>query len=83
MKQYRAKQKIKKKGVQKEQKSLNTIADAITARRARKELLMSAIEKSNKTADKLTEIREAAKEFIDSGKNINTNEEDREKPKSE
>ena len=49
MKVYRAKPRQLKKEVAK--KSMNTLTDAIRARKARKELLSLAIEKANKTAN--------------------------------
>ena len=68
MKQYRATKKALKLDVDKKQKSVNTLTDAIKARRARNELQTLAIEQANKTADKLTEIGKTAKEIINSGK---------------
>ena len=68
MKQYRATKKALKLDVEKKQKSVNTLTDAIKARRARNELQTLAIEQANKTADKLTEIGKTAKEIINSGK---------------
>ncbi len=56
MKQYRATKKALKLYVEKKQKSVNTLTDAIKARRARNELQTLAIEQANKTADKSTEI---------------------------
>ncbi len=56
MKQYRAKKEALKLDVEKKQNSVNTIADAIKARKARKESQRLAIEQANKTADKLEEI---------------------------
>ena len=54
----------------KKQNAVHNIADAMKARRARKELQTWAIEQANKTADKLAEIGTTAKELINSGKNI-------------
>ena len=51
MKAYRAKQRQLKKEVETKQKSINTLTDAIRARKARKELSSLAIEKANKTAN--------------------------------
>jgi hypothetical protein len=68
MKQYRETKKALKLCVEKKQKSVNTLTDAITARRARNELQTLAIEQANKTADKLTEIGKPTKEIIKSGK---------------
>ncbi len=68
MKQYRATKKALKLDVEKKQKSVNTLTDAIKARRARNESQTLAIEQANKTADKLTEIGQTAKEIINSGK---------------
>ena len=70
MKKYRATKKSLKLDVEKKQNATNTIADAIKARRARKELQTLAIEQANKTADKLGEIGNTAKELINAGKNI-------------
>lgn len=61
MKAYRAKQRQLKKDVGKTQKSVNTLTDAIRARKARKELLALAIESANKTANKLSEIDKTSK----------------------
>ena len=71
MRQYRATKKALKLDVEKKQNSVNTIADAMKARRARKELQTLAIEQANKTADKLAEIGKTAKELIKTGKSIN------------
>ena len=68
MKQYRATKKALK--LEKKQNAVNTITDAIRARRARKELQTLAIEQANKTGDKLAEIGKTAKELINTGKNI-------------
>ena len=54
MKEYRAKKKVLKKDVEK--KAINTIADAVKARIARRQMEAAAIEKATKTANKLTEI---------------------------
>ena len=51
MKEYRAKQRQLKKEVEIKQNSINTLTDAIKARKARKELTSLAIEKANKTAN--------------------------------
>lgn len=51
MRKYRANQKQLKKEVETKQKSINTLTDAIRARKARKELSSLAIEKANKTAN--------------------------------
>ena len=51
MKAYRAKQRQLKKEVETKQKSINTLTDAIKARKARKELSSLAIEKANNTAN--------------------------------
>ena len=51
MKEYRAKQRQLKKEVEIKQNSINTLTDAIKARKARKELASLAIEKANKTAN--------------------------------
>ena len=51
MKAYRAKQRQLKKEVETKQKSINTLTDAVRARKARKELSSLAIEKANKTAN--------------------------------
>ncbi len=68
MKQYRANKKALKLDVEKKQKSVNTLTDAIKARGTRNGLQTLAIEQANKTADKLTEIGKTAKEIINSGK---------------
>ena len=51
MKAYRAKQRQLKKEVETKQISINTLTDAIRARKARKELSLLVIEKANKTAN--------------------------------
>ena len=51
MKEYRAKQRQLKKEVETKQNSINTLTDAIKARKARKELASLASEKANKTAN--------------------------------
>ncbi len=53
MKQYRSTEKALKFDIEKNQKSVDTLTDAIKARRARNELQTSAIEQANKTADKI------------------------------
>jgi hypothetical protein len=70
MKEYRAKQKRLKEDIEKKQKSSDLITNAIKARNARKELQRLAIERANKTADKLEEIGKTAKEIIKKGKAI-------------
>ena len=54
MREYRAKQRQLKKDIETKNKAINTITDAIRARKAKKELLALAIESANKTANKLT-----------------------------
>ena len=71
MKQYRASKKTLKKDIETKNKAINAISDAIKAKRARKELQTLAIEQANKTADKLAEIGNTAKELIKAGKNNN------------
>ena len=58
MKAYRAKQRELKKNMGRSQdpKAVNTLTDAIRARKARKEIQSLAIERANKTANKLSEI---------------------------
>ena len=56
MKEYRAKKKALKNNVEKKQKAINTIADAVKARAARRQMEAAAIEKATKTAYKLTGI---------------------------
>ena len=86
MKEYRAKQRELKKNVEKKQKSINTITDAIRAKRARMQMQKQAIEKANKTANnKIEEDRgdtkqsrtaviskatEAAKNLMEIGKRL-------------
>ena len=70
MKEYRAKQKRLKEDIQKKQKSSDLITNAIKARNARKELQRLAIEKANKTADKLKEIGKTAKEITSEGRTL-------------
>ncbi len=60
--------KTLKLDVEKKQKAINTITDAIKARRARNELQTLAIEQANKTAGKWTEIGKTAKELVNSCK---------------
>ena len=60
MKQYRANKKSLKLEVEKKQKSINTLTDAIRARKAKKELLSLAIENANKTANKLSGVDKAS-----------------------
>ena len=56
MKAYRAKQRQLKKDVGKKQNAINTLTNAIKAKKARQELLSLAIERANKTANKISEI---------------------------
>ena len=53
---YRAKQRQLKKDVGKNQNAINTLTNAIKAKKARQELLSLAIERANKTANKFSEI---------------------------
>jgi hypothetical protein len=50
MKQYRASKKQIKTQIEQKQKSINTLTDAIKARKARQELLSRAVAKANETA---------------------------------
>ena len=68
MRQYRARQKQLKNLVETKQKSINTLTNAIKARKARQELLSLAVARANKTADKLTEIHQNARDLIKTGK---------------
>ena len=70
MKEYRAKQKRLKEELEKKQKSSDLITNAIKARNARKELQRLAIEKANKTANKLEEVGKKAKEIISEGRTL-------------
>jgi hypothetical protein len=59
MKAYRAKKRQLKKDVGKNQNAINTLTNAIKAKKARQEsqeLLSLAIERANKTANKFSEI---------------------------
>ncbi len=56
MKAYRAKQRQLKKDVGKNQNAINTLTNAIKAKKARHELLSLAIERAHKTANKFSEI---------------------------
>ena len=58
MKQYRAKKKASKTITITDEKTnaINTLTNAIKARKARNELLNKAIVKANETADKLSKI---------------------------
>ena len=56
MKAYRAKQRQLKKDVGKNQNAINTLTNAMKAKKARQELLSLAIERANKTANKFSEI---------------------------
>jgi len=68
MRQYRARQKQLKNLVETKQKSINTLTNAIKARKARQELLSLAVARANKTAEKLTEIQQNARDLIKTGK---------------
>ncbi len=61
MKTYRAKQRQWKKDVEKNQKQLVRMTDAIRAKKARQEILSLAIESANKTANKFSEIAKTSK----------------------
>ena len=50
MKQYRASKKQIKTQIEQKQKSINTLTDAIKARKARQELLSRAVAKANETS---------------------------------
>ena len=50
MRQYRASKKQVKTQIEQKQKSINTLTDAIKARKARQELLSRAVAKANDTA---------------------------------
>ena len=56
MKQYRAKKKASKTVSDDKTNAMNTLTNAIKARKARNELLNKAIVKANETADKLSKI---------------------------
>ena len=68
---FRAREKLQKQSIQLKlntEKATNTLTDAIRARKARKAMQMAAIEKANKTANKLTDIGDIIKGLINEGK---------------
>lgn len=64
MKQYRA----SKKQIEQKQKSINTLTDAIKARKARQELLSRAVAKANETALLLEEQSNKARQIFNNAK---------------
>ncbi len=64
MKQYRASKKQIKTQIEQKQKSINTLTDAIKARKARQELLSRAIVKANDTALLLEEQSKTNKQLL-------------------
>jgi hypothetical protein len=56
MKAYGAKQRQLKKDVGKNQNSINTLTNAIKAKKARQEFFSLAMERANKTANEFAEI---------------------------
>ena len=68
MKQYRASKKQIKTQIEQKQKSINTLTDAIKARKARQELLSRAVAKANETALLLEEQSNKARLLLNSAK---------------
>jgi hypothetical protein len=68
MKQYRASKKQIKTQIEQKQKSINTLTDAIKARKARQELLSRAVAKANETALLLEEQSNKARLVLNNAK---------------
>ena len=68
MKQYRASKKQIKTQIEQKQKSINTLTDAIKARKARQELLSRAVAKANETALLLEEQANKARLVLNNAK---------------
>ena len=68
MKQYRASKKQVKTQIEQKQKSINTLTDAIKARKARQELLSRAVAKANETALLLEEQSNKARQILNNTK---------------
>ena len=68
MKQYRASKKQIKTQIEQKQKSINTLTDAIKARKARQELLSIAVAKANETALLLEEQSNKARLVLNNAK---------------
>ena len=70
---FRAREKLQKQSIQSKlntAKAINTLTDAIRARKARKAMQMAAIENANKAANKLTDIGDIINGLINEGKAI-------------
>ena len=70
MKQYRASKKQIKTQIEQKQKSINTLTDAIKARKARQELLSRAVAKANDTASLLEEQSNKARQIFNNAKTL-------------
>ena len=68
MKQYRASKKQIKTQIEQKQKSINTLTDAIKAKKARQELLSRAVAKANETALLLKEQSNKARLVLNNAK---------------
>ena len=68
MKQYRASKKQIKTQIEQKQKSINTLTDAIKAKKARQELLSRAVAKANETALLLEEQSNKARLVLNNAK---------------
>ena len=71
MKKYMKERRLKEKKEKKKGIAMTTLADAIRARKARKELQARAIERATATAEKLGNIAKEAREIIKGAKRNN------------
>jgi hypothetical protein len=65
---FRAREKLQKQSIQQKFNAVDTLTNAIRARKARKAMQMAAIENANKAANKLTDIGDIIKGLINEGK---------------
>ena len=71
MKEYMKQRRLREKQEKKKGIAMTTLADAIRARKARKELQARAIERATATAEKLGNIAKEAREIIKGAKRNN------------
>jgi hypothetical protein len=71
MRAYMKQRRLREKQEKKQANAMNTLTDAIRARKASKELQVRAIERATATAEKLGNIAKEAKEIIKGAKRNN------------
>ena len=65
---FRAREKLQKQSIQQKFNAVDTLTNAIRARKARKAMQIAAIENANKAANKLTDIGDIIRGLINEGK---------------